>query len=280
MDAVFVRHKMKSKPEILNELWSKRLIAVHFRDERSTDPQNYGSAGKKALTKLWGYCESGAIVGADFREREIHDKDMLVGEIEPGSKIEPKEFGNYIYKVVQLKNCREISYLEYPLLEAIQPRQVTISNWPSAKKYLESIFKNKKPPFEVQSLAPSQLEVICYEYLRMKGILEVLLLPIGRNLKDVDIVGINSKGEKIFAQVTHTYNSKEILKKIGRLKHYESEGSHLIFFAPESQIQQNANNVKYISIEDVFESSTSNRNSVHHKMICSMLNCENHNQLE
>lgn len=272
--AVFVRHKMgDSTPEILNELWSKKLIAIHFGNNWSIEPKDYDSAGKKALTTLGKCCELGAYVGADFRE--ICPKTMLVGKIERGSKIEPKKFDDFIYKVVQLKNCREISYLDYPLLEAIQPRQVTISNWPSAKKHLESILENKKLSFEVQSLAPSQLEVICYEYLRMNGIIEALLLPIGRNLKDVDIIGINSNGEKILAQVTQSDNSKKISKKIERLKYYESEVSHLIFFAPESQIEQNkqnADNVEYFSVEDVFRSLASNCNSVYHKMICSMLN--------
>lgn len=274
MDAVFVRHKMgDSTPEILNELWSKKLIAIHFGNNWSIEPKDYDSAGKKALTTLGKCCEFGAYVGADFRE--ICPKTMLVGKIERGSKIEPKKFDDFVYKVVQLKNCREISYLDYPLLEAIQPRQVTISNWPSAKKHLESILENKKLSFEVQSLAPSQLEVICYEYLRMKGIIEALLLPIGRNLKDVDILGINSNGEKIWAQVTYNKNSAEILSKIERLKNYGSKDSQLIFFGTKSQIELQKlidNNVNYISVEDVFESLASNRNSVYHKMICSMLN--------
>lgn len=270
MDALFIRHNMKRcTPEILNELWSKRQIGVHFGDNWSTKPEDYDSAGKKALSRLWKYCESGAIVGADFKS--IRPTSMLVGEIEPKSKVEPKKFGDYIYKIVQLKNTEEISYQDYLLLAAIQPRQTTITGWPSAQKYLESILGKEKIPWDVKSLHPSQLEVICYEYLRREKILYVLLMPIGRTLQDIDIFGINGQGKCVLAQVTNSTDPVKISEKIKKLESYKSKGFILIFFGPESQEINNYKDVEYISIEKVFYMLTLDLKSVYYEMIHKML---------
>lgn len=268
MKGMFIRHNMSSTKEILEELRSGRLIAVHFEDNPSVKPKDYDSAGRKALSRLWKYCESGAIVGADVKS--LDSTLMLVGEIEPGSKIEPKKFGNYIYKTVQLKNVQEISYQDYPLLSAIQPRQTTITGWPSAQKYLEAILGKREIPWDVNSLHPSQLEIICYEYLLREKVLGALLMPIGRSLPDIDIFGINGQGKYIYAQVTHSTNSNEILKKIKKLKSYKSKNSFLIFFGPKSQKIKD-NDVNYIPIEEVFSLLTSDHTSIYYEMIRKML---------
>jgi hypothetical protein len=88
---VFIRHKPRSTPDyILEDLWSKRLIAVHYADIRSTKPEDYDKAGKEALKRLWKYCESGAVVGATFIS--IKPASMLVGEISQGSKVGMTDF--------------------------------------------------------------------------------------------------------------------------------------------------------------------------------------------
>jgi len=267
MKAMFIRHNMSSTKKILEELRSKRLIAIHFENQASVNPEDYNSAGEKALKKLWEYCESGAIVGADFRS--LYPTLMLVGRIESGSKVEAKKFGDYIYKTVQLKNVQEISYKDYPLLSAIQPRG-TIKGWPSAQKYLEAILEKREVPWEVNSLHPSQLEIICYEYLIKEKHLSALLLPIGRSLPDIDIVGINRQGKNVYAQITHYNNTNKILEKIEKLKYYKSKNSLLFFFGPESQEIKN-NDVKYISIEEVFSILTSDHTSIYYEMIRKML---------
>ena len=40
MDVVFVRHKMSSTEEILRELWDLGLIALHYQDIDSVDPED------------------------------------------------------------------------------------------------------------------------------------------------------------------------------------------------------------------------------------------------
>ena len=119
MRAVFIRHNLDATPETLEDLWSRRLIAVHYESIASTDPEDYGLAGKAALKRLIRYCSSGAIVGATYRS--IHPDTILVGEIEKGSQVEVRpyskdpDYNDYLFKVVQLQSVREVPYLDYPL---------------------------------------------------------------------------------------------------------------------------------------------------------------------
>jgi hypothetical protein len=250
MQSVFIRHKLVSTSDILRDLWTKRLIAVHYGDIRSTDPEKYNRAGKAALSRLWKYCSSGAVVGATFTF--IRPTDMIVGEIKKGSRVELTQYHNFIYKTVQLQNAQEISLRDHPLLGAIRPRYAAVTGWPSARKYLEAILKNKSLPRTVNSLAPSQLEVICHEYLRMQEGLDALLLPIGRTLRDIDIYGIDQKNGNIIAQVTQSGSNQEIESKVNKLKAYQAPNTKLIFFGPESRMIEDPL-VTYIPVEKVFE---------------------------
>jgi len=141
--------------------------------------------------------------------------------------------------------------LDYPLLRAIRPRQGTITGWPSAQTYLTAIFKDEPIPRNVRSLAPSQLELVCYEYLQMKRGLYGLLLPIGRSLPDIDIFGISVNGNNIIAQVTQSRSEREVSKKIKKLQGYRSDSTKLIFFGPsENRVQKQG--VEYIAVEEAF----------------------------
>lgn len=278
MEAIFIRHKIGHElkatteilkiTEILNKWWKEGVIAIHFENLASSNPEDYKSAGRKALTKLNHYCESGAFVGADFRT--IHKDAMLVGEIAPHSKVEFERANGEIYKVVQLKNPRKVLYSDYPLLLGIQPRQGTITGWPSVKNYLSAIIKGDKIPFDVGSLIPHQLEVICYEYLRSKGIIDVLLMPIGRTLKDVDVWALDNKGFQVLAQVTHSKSNKDVSKKIDNLKQHKSADNKLIFFGPMSTNIQDED-ILFVSIESVFDTLSSDKTASSYKMLCNML---------
>ena len=196
---------------------------------------------------------------------------MLVGEIAQGSAVFPKRYGDLIYKAVQLTNVIEVSYSDHPLLAAIQPRQGTVMRWPSAQQYLAAILGKEAIPRGVDSLAPSQLEVICYEYLRMRGILKALLLPIGRGLPDVDIYGIDEKGQDVIAQVTHSNNPKVVRSKVERLREYRSPGATLIVFGPERH-RVDDSYVGYVGIEEVFDSlSCPDTDQVYRELISRML---------
>jgi hypothetical protein len=270
--AVFIRHKMRTTTEILEDLWDKRQIAIHYEDKLSINPDDYEkAAAKNALKRLHKYCNMGVVVGAVYRK--IRPVDMLVGIIPKGSKITPiNRYGkDYIYKVVQLQNVKEISLRDYPLLAAIQPRLATIIGWPGAFDSLYSIVFDKPIPIRLENLSPGQLEVLCQEYLRMKNILKVLLLPIGRNLQDIDILGIGDDGNKVIAQVTHSSQQSKIDSKLHILKQYKGQGGKLIFFGPKSCNIADSD-VDYISIETVFGELRSNKEAIYPKAIKMMFN--------
>lgn len=266
---VFIRHNMSRAKRILPELMKRKLIAIHYENISSTNPDDYKEpTAKRTVARLNDYCKTGAIVCADFTMDG--ENNMLIGKIKSNTKIKSKKFGKYIYKTVQLHEVRQISLQRYPMLLARRPRQQTLTGWKINRNLLEAIWKRKKIPIEVSSLDPNLLEVICYEYLKKKKILNVLLMPIGRTMKDVDILGMNRKGKKVIAQVTHNTNSREIKKKIEKLRKWGSNDELLFFFGPK-EVRVNDSKIKYISIKKVFQSLIRNPHTIHYKMIKSML---------
>ena len=269
MDVVYVRHKLSSTSEILEDLWSKRLIAIHYLDIPSTNPDDYPVEGKSALKRLWEYCEIGVIAAASFRE--IRPTTILIGKIVSGSKISTPKYGKYIYKTVHLEDVMEVSYNDYPLLSAIQPRQGTICKWHAANEYINAIYFGKPLPWSVNSLLPSQLEVLCYEYMRQKRLLLYLLMPIGRTRIDVDIQGIDGNSNAVIAQVTHSNNRLTINNKLKVLLNYHYSDTKLFFFGPKTK-KVSVINIEYITIEDVFNYfAESEKKTVEHTMLRKMI---------
>jgi hypothetical protein len=62
---------------------------------------------------------------------------------------------------------------------------------------------------QLSDLSPSQQEILCSEFLRMPEVesrglprLVHLLLPPGKTMRDIDIVGTAADGKRLLAQVT------------------------------------------------------------------------------
>ena len=253
MKAAFTRLKCSSTPKVLEELWTRRLIALHYKNICSVDPADYGPSGAKTLQRLIDYCAEGRIVGADFRK--LYRDRMLVGRLRAGSQVWAESFTDgadpLIYKVAQLTDCVEVPYVRYPVLLAIQPRQTTLTGWPSAKRALDAAVESTSLPRAVGSLDPSQLEVICYEWLRSQDLLSRLILPIGRGMVDIDIFGIDSHSRRVYAQVTHATSLAKNTTKLKRLLCHASETDRLYYFCP-STVSIDDSRVTVVTIEDVF----------------------------
>jgi len=264
---IFIRHKWDGKEQVLKDLFQQGKIAIRYDNIRSINPNDYKQVKSKSSLKLLKKCcKEGAFVGAVYRKYK--PSSMLVGKIKPGSKIKAELYdnGDMILKTVKLFSHREASPI---ILLANQPRFSTICKWHTVEKQLEDIVNGKKISFDVHSLHPSQLEVICYEYLRKKGILKALLIPIGRTLRDVDIYGIDSKGGEVMAQVTFNDNKGY---KMRQLQKYAHKNIYLYFFGPDSEINRKINGIKYITVEKVF--AELKKNPVHHQMIKKMLSSQ------
>ncbi len=188
---IFIRHKLSNRYDILTYLWDNRKIGIHYENVKSIDPKDYSESiqrgVKPALNRFKECREKGAIIVAVYRQ--LHRNKLLLGEIEEGTKIEYEELEykneKLIFKTMQLKNVEELHYIKYPILGAIQPRGSTIVNLRKYGKVIRQLFNEKELPDTVYSLAPEQLEVLCYEFLKRKDMIESLLLPIGRNHLDI-----------------------------------------------------------------------------------------------
>lgn len=271
MQSVFIRHNCSSTERVLKQLWDQRLVALHYNDDSSVEPADYYPAGRTALKRMWSYCEEGALVGADFRK--LNRAKMLVGKIEPGSRIVAKTFTDevtgesFTYKVVQLTNAVTVDYTDYPLLVGIQPRQATLTGWPSARLVLEAALTQSALPRNASTLHPSQLEVLCYEWLRSTDALERLVLPIGRGLIDIDILGTNSKGGQVIAQVTHSNNPHELLDKENRLLEHARVEDDIYFFLPEKAPLAQRDEIKQITFKQVLTDLEMHTDSATHAML-------------
>jgi hypothetical protein len=237
--------------DTLQRMWDDRVVALDYEAIPSADPEKYNKSGKRSIKLLNDCAQHGALVGADYRH--LYNDKILVGEIEENSKIQIKEYSGYkFYKVVYMKNAKEVSYLDYPILLSLQPRGAAISRWPSAYKILDAVINDRPMPWEVFSLDLNQLEVICYEFLKEQKLIEHLLLPIGRTLRDIDIIGVNRNGCKVLAQVTFSRSTSEIWNKAERLISYNKNGEILYFFCPDQVTDIKNPKIKYIAIESVF----------------------------
>ena len=258
-DTIFIRHKFSTTPEILETLWREDLIAVHYIDDDSTEPEHYRAKGEttaaNVLSRLHSCLKTGAVVAASYRE--LKPSMLKVGRIDPvKSKLRARRFrdsnrGELIYKIVNLVGVKNINLSRYPVLMGIQPRGGTLTGWQSATKILESILNNEPLPMELASLHYAQLEVLCQEHLRETGQLKHLLTPIGRNMYEVDICGMAHDSALLLAQVTHTDDQGATADKAKRLAAFAGPDRKLIYFGPAST-QPNDARLTFISIEDVF----------------------------
>ena len=81
--------------------------------------------------------------------------------------------------------------------------------------------------------------------MKDEGLIDRLLMPIGRTMRDVDIFGIDNKGQIVFAQVTFGKGS-DINNKRKRLAEFKG---HLYFFSHDDK---DFPNIKCINIGQVF----------------------------
>lgn len=264
MESYFVRHTkvMAVIEEAIDFLWENDKIAIFFPDVSYEDPKEiednvslnendyrlYDPGLTRALRVFKEMNNNGGYIWAEYRDR----RDIKVGKIVPNSfeicetKWAPNEFPyerTAKLKTLQMDktSIRIITPSQAMSLRAARPTQGTITRWPSAKNRLKALVEGISMEECWDSLSPSEQETVCSEYLRKPDaaecpILEHLLLPVGRTLKDVDIFGYSTDKKTVFAQVTYG-GKEEAGTKIQALKAYDDLNSHLIFFCNCKEIQ-------------------------------------------
>lgn len=261
---LFIRHKLEVNggPATFQKMWDDRVIVLDYAGIPSADPALYKGKGKgkrsaeQAMKRLQKLCQDGAIVAADYAR--LKNGKMLIGEISAGSKVEIKNYDGYaFYKTVKFNpvdSVKEVSYCDLPVLLSLQPRQGgVLSQWSGiAAKVVESIYYGRPLPQSVYALSAEQLEVLSYEYLREKGRLRHLLMPIGRTIRDIDILGIDDGNKRVVAQVTFETHPENLKRKITALAQYLASTTACYFFSPAITGLELPSGVTHFDIESVF----------------------------
>lgn len=272
---IFIKHKMWSTPEKYQELIKKHLVAVHYDDVESINPNDYKGMARNVMKRLRDYCRAGALVAADYSK--YPPPRMIVGKIPPNSEILIERFecdysaDGCVYKMVELVRPVTFHYAEYPVLQTCQARlRNNVVHWTKGgidrwlkKLYLYRLGVIERMPRDVHLLTYDQLEVLCSEYLRTdfapSGLrVEYLLTPVGRGKKDTDIDGA-SGSVRVSGQVSFSSNKNENRRKVKALKSYAegyagSKRLVLVYFGPKKMklVQSEFEEVHYIPIEEVF----------------------------
>ena len=71
-------------------------------------------------------------------------------------------------------------------------------------------------------------------------------------MPDIDIVGLDPRGERILAQVTFSKNRSKVREKAEALARYSALSPQLLFFAPAAMKDQ-IENQRFIPLEEVWD---------------------------
>lgn len=273
MKTFFCRHSSKfdMDQKTLDMLWEEDYMAIHYPntkdgvsdvDSDSLIPLDYAGSAKGTMNTLKKIEKEGGFVFTMYENMNLYK----IGFVEPNTDIErvPGVYGDKsefqgrkaILKCIRFKKSLTISRIDGLSLICAQPRQGTLCTWHAVGKRVENIFKGIPLNTSIANLTPDLQEVLCSEYLRMKldktlPKLESLLTPVGRTMKDVDIVGLTNDGIRVLAQVTYG-NLFHSYWKIDKLNHYsDNENCELILFCKNPD-KEFVGNIRVYDIEKVF----------------------------
>ncbi|MDE0470907.1 MAG: hypothetical protein OXH57_03110 [Ekhidna sp.] len=272
MKTFFCRHssELDIDKETHNHLWENDFIAVHYPKSKngneesdcdSIDPNDYAGPAKKAMNALHKISKDGGYVFSVYENQD----NYKIGFVEPNTEIEIVK-GKWGYKndvqgrtallkAIKFKKSIELNPLDALPLTCAQPRQGTICVWHKAGKKVQNLMDGINKPKKLSDLTPDLQEVLCSEFLRT-GLdsslpkLSSLLTPVGRTMKDVDIIGLAENGKRVIVQVTYSFEPQE---KISRLKKYTNENkTDLIIFCKTDNPRENEGVMIY-SLDEVFK---------------------------
>lgn len=249
----FVRHSssLDVDNETISSLWDDNLIAIHYphnkdgsldnTDSQSIDPADYSDKAKGPIKRLVDLARVGGYVFATYRGKA----GGKVGYVEPGSDIilinghwgsrNGHSGRTAVLKSLHLTKARNLTPSEAISFTSVNPRQGTICQWKKVGQRVSALISGSLE-MKLENLTPTLQEVMCMEYLRTVEahahglpIIEYTLCPVGRTMKDIDILGITSDGKTVCAQVTYkTFNEDQL--KINKLKPYLNEHVKTIYF--------------------------------------------------
>jgi hypothetical protein len=257
-------------------LWNERRIAIHYpdyadgvprpEDNSSLIEKDYPSRGRRPIRALNALAAEGGYVCAEHYGQAA----IQVGWVPPGSSIQlvvgkwggASEFPGKraILKTLPLTKTRVLTPLESVVVLAGRPRMGTLQQWHGCKARIIHLVEGIQKALALDDLLPYEQETLCSEFLRMPEAelmdlprMQNLLMPVGRTLKDVDIVGLATNGNMVVCQVTFSKRI-EAAEKVVALKKYAGPNRPL-FFCNESE-NSIFEGVQIVSMRRVFDMFT------------------------
>ena len=279
MDTYFIRHtnRMSIDSDTFERLWVNRKIAIHFpsdkngvldteKDNVSLSPEDYKGHDAFAISTFVELANNGGYVCAHYR----HRNECLIGMVEPKTEIEfiegwwddnKSRLG--IFKSLQLKKVKVVRESQLAHILVGRPRQGTIRKWRLIGNRIEYLVNRKVLPQTIDSLLPSQQEVLCSEYLRLpQAVYQIshLLIPVGGTMKDIDIWGVDVSGQLVYAQVTFLKRDNTSLKiKLKQLKEYSQNGRNKLIMFCDCENQVSDDGIVIFPIREAFRVFTSTK---------------------
>ena len=293
-DVVYIRHIMDSSVEAYGELISNHIAAIHYAELKQgvdkTVLQNYLNLENyedskhcknaiQATKRLIEYADAGAVVVADYTDSNYtgvatkNPKTISLGILPEKTPIKIIPYAppdDFTYKQVELSYPIDLGQADFASILAIHPRGSTVRRWGEGEKIVRFIYKRElgllstTSDIDFKVLFPAQQEVLCSEYIRIKGPeelrLKYLLLPVGRGMKSIDIFG--SSGNKfILGQVSFTEAPAVIREKINSLNDAVTQIKSKrdvvkMYFGPKTAknyVLRFAPDLIFVSLKDVFE---------------------------
>lgn len=279
MQTYYIRHlsKLGVTDAMIHHLWNKETIAIHYphnkdgslgeSDLESTNTNDYTGSAKSAMKALNELVRQGGYVFAQYRDHD-HYKIGYVPPNSPIKLIEGEWSDKYpelegrkaVMKGVKLSKIQVLSPVDAISLVCAQPRQGTFCRWWRVGRRVEDLVEQRDTLATLDSLTPDLQEVMCSEFLR-SGIdnrlprVVALLTPVGRTMKDVDIVGISANGERVVVQVTHGSLAKSRWK-IDKMSAYAGSDVRRMVFCRDAEYQE-IDGVTVYDLGEAYERYTS-----------------------
>ena len=247
----FMRMKQGSEGKPLPpELWDKDLIGVMFGrwtiDYVLTDGdldkgkvtferlQKYPPSGEPEFNKNWFHSARRFLVEmlADDKVVVEFGDSLHIATVTDEFKGDPnpalRDYGEH-FKCRRIRSKKRFAIEKLPSsyrlisgtgrgavqrINAYRPLVELLDRCDSPEEVTEECRKMSTERF-MTTLSPKQWETVCAEYLRDTEGVRPLLLALGSTLKDVDIYGVNRRGERVLAQCKNdaTKRKAEIIEE-------------------------------------------------------------------
>lgn len=268
-----INQRCDVQEQLVEDLWNDDRLAIHFPwldgeerhparpqpDTKSINPEEYAKSDRRAMRALVELARNAGYVCLE-QTLTTGLRRTKVGFVPAGTEIELREgrWGSLpnrkaILKTLKMTRVRTL-HRRIPSIEYGRPQQGTLMRWHRVNDLIARLVEGREPLKEFTSLAPTETEVLCSEYLRTrtdKLCLECLLAPVGRTMRSVDIWGLNPSGEEIVAQVTQGSDTGTITAKCAALAAFAGAGRHLVIFAPRNTLIPRSD-ITHLPLEDAF----------------------------